>query len=121
MKNKLLVMCMLLMPFITPSQSSASPHEIVLHAGYIDPVSGTNPNSKAPIRIPSLYTDDSMLCFNGAWQGYTIMLYENGELVYCGIVQGDCLDMHSVINNPDSDIEIVLENGNIRFYGILND
>lgn len=120
-KKKLLVLCLLLMPLVAPAQSSVLGKEITLHMDYIEPSHDSYTKPKAPMRIPCLYADGGMLYFNGTWQGYTLMLYKDGGLVYSGIVQCESFDMLSVLDGLDGDIEIVLESGNVRFYGTLND
>lgn len=109
------------MPLVAPAQSSVLGKEITLHMDYIEPSHDSYTKPKAPMRIPCLYADGGMLYFNGTWQGYTLMLYKDGGLVYSGIVQCESFDMLSVLDGLDGDIEIVLESGNVRFYGTLND
>lgn len=119
MNKKLLILCLLLIPLTVSAQSKNLGREITLHVGYIDPRIETNSNPKAPMRIPSLYTDGNTLYFDGAWHGYTLMLYKDDVLAYSGIVQSDSLYMLSVLDDLDGDIEIVLESGSRKFYGTL--
>lgn len=119
MNKKLLILCLLLIPLTVSAQSKNLGWEITLHVGYTDPRIETNSKPKAPIRIPSLYTDGNTLYFDEAWHGYILMLYKDDVLAYSGIVQGDSFDILSVLDDLEGDIEVVLESGNRKFCGTL--
>lgn len=112
-------MCLLLMPMVASVQSNAMGREITLNVSYIVPGSVVNTGTKAPLRIPSLFIDEATLYFDEAWQGHDLVIYKDGVPVYSGIVQETNLNLLSVLDDLDGDIEIELEYANRKFYGTL--
>lgn len=119
MNKKFLIMCLLLMPMVASVQSNAMGREITLNVGYINPNVIANTRPKAPLRIPSLFIDETTLHFDEAWQGHDLVIYKDGVPVYSGIVQETNLNLLSVLDDLDGDIEIELEYANRKFYGTL--
>lgn len=119
MNKKVLILCMLFMTLTMSAQSQNLEWRINLSVGYINPVHGANVGSKSPMRIPPLYTDGTTLYFDEAWQGHDLVIYKDGVPVYSGIVQETNLNLLSVLDDLDGDIEIELEYANRKFYGTL--
>lgn len=112
-------MCLLLMPMVASVQSNAMGREITLNVGYTEPTINVSIRPKAPLRIPSLFIDETTLYFDEAWQGHDLVIYKDGVPVYSGIVQETNLNLLSVLDDLDGDIEIELEYANRKFYGTL--
>ena len=112
-------MCLLLMPMVASVQSNAMGREITLNVGYTEPTINVSIRPRVPLRIPSLSIDGTTLYFDEAWQGHDLVIYKDGVPVYSGIVQGTNLNLLSVLDDLDGDIEIELEYANRKFYGTL--
>lgn len=119
MNKKLLILCLFMMPLVASLESNAMGREINLHVGYINPNVISNTRPKAPLRIPSLFIDGTTLYFDEAWQGHDLVIYKDGVPVYSNIVQGTTLNLLSILEDLDGDIEIELEYANRKFYGTL--
>ena len=118
MKSKVFILTLMM---LIPSSSSmyvfASPEEIPLQVGYVDPTSNQDDYQRAPIMIPRIEMDGYNITFYTPCDGCILrLLNEDGEVAYTTVINSTSLVLPSHLSG-NYRIEII--RGNFCFWGYI--
>ena len=120
MKKKTFLMLALVTALLslTNIRAYATPVQIPLEAGYIDPsMNQPNPH-RGPVQPPLIYMEDGTLTFVTSCDGCELQLLdEDGEVVYYTIISGSTLVLPGTLSGS---YQLQIISGNYIFYGEIN-
>lgn len=110
MKAKIITLTILLSAFL-----SVNAQRVILNPTHQDKSTEHNKLERSPIRIPSVYLEDTTLSFEASCIGCTITLLQNHNAVFTAIIDED-----GIVVLPDylfGVYELQLQFGSLTFVG----
>lgn len=83
--------------FVLISSAKSQEKEVILHPTVLNGNSVGNHTGRTPIRTPEVYIDDYTLIFDTSFEGFTIELLQDEEVVY-----SDIIDENGEVQLPDN-------------------
>lgn len=122
MKSKTIIILALIVAMLSlfNVQASASPEQVLLEVGYVDPANDQDEPQRTPVTVPWIEIDGYTLTFVTPCDGFTLQLLdENGNVAYSIVIPTNA---SSVILPAylEGEYEIqIIGNSNYYFYGYI--